>query len=36
MAGCISAANTRRVANRGMEGALESGDRVAFEVLDLI
>ena len=24
------------VANRGMEGALESGDRVAFEVLDLI
>ncbi len=23
-------------ANRGMEGALESGDRVAFEVLDLI
>lgn len=24
------------VANRGMEGALESGDRAAFEVLDLI
>ena len=24
------------IANRGMEGALESGDRVAFEVLDLI
>ena len=24
------------VANRGMEGAMESGDRVAFEVLDLI
>ena len=35
-AACISAANTRRGPNRGMEGALDRATGSPFEVLDLI